>query len=66
METLVQVIIDNFYFVKNLKVADNSTTVQEREKISTDSDSLEFYILNLCLANYGTIKIYLLKLATDF
>jgi hypothetical protein len=64
--TLVQVIIYNFYLVENTKIANNSTTVQAREKISTDSDSLEFYILNVCLANHGTIKIYLTKLATNF
>jgi hypothetical protein len=32
----------NFYFVKNHKIGNNSTTTKAREKISTDLESLEF------------------------
>ncbi len=33
----------NFYFVKNYKTPNNSTTVKAREKINTDLKSLEFF-----------------------
>jgi hypothetical protein len=33
-----------FYLVKNHKVADNSTTIEAREKISTDLESFGFLI----------------------
>jgi hypothetical protein len=32
----------NFYFVKNPKIANNSTTTKAEEKITTDLESLEF------------------------
>jgi hypothetical protein len=32
----------NFYLVKNHKIAQNSTTTQAREKISTDLETTEF------------------------
>jgi len=32
----------NFYFMKNHKIAKNSTTTKARDKISTDLESLEF------------------------
>jgi len=39
----------NFYFVKNLKIALNSTTPKAREKISTDLETLEFgEFLDVC------------------
>ncbi len=31
-----------FYLVKNHKIAKNSTTIEARVKMSTDSESLEF------------------------
>ncbi len=33
----------NFYLVKNHKIANNSATVETREKISTYFESLEFF-----------------------
>jgi hypothetical protein len=32
----------NFYLLKNNKIAKNSATAKAREKINTDSESLEF------------------------
>jgi hypothetical protein len=32
----------NFYLVKNPQIADCSTTIEAREKISVDLESLEF------------------------
>jgi hypothetical protein len=37
-----QICLETFFFVKNHKIADNSTTATAREKISTDLESLEF------------------------
>ncbi len=34
----------NFYLVKSHKIADSSATTEAREKLSTDLESVEFYI----------------------
>jgi hypothetical protein len=34
----------NLYLLKNHKIAYNSTTSKAREKLSTDSESLEFFL----------------------
>jgi hypothetical protein len=39
-------VLDVFYFVKNHKIANNSTAAKAREKISTDLESSEFYFKN--------------------
>ena len=39
----------NFYLVKNQKIAKNSTTTKGREKISTDSESLELQNSLMCV-----------------
>jgi hypothetical protein len=39
----------SFYFVKNHKNANNSTTTKAREKISTDLDTLEFKKKLMCV-----------------
>ena len=54
--------------MKNYKIANNSTTTKGREKISTDLESLEFYLKKLVYVwqNLKTIKVYLIKLETDF
>jgi hypothetical protein len=39
---LVVVVFRNFYFVKNHKIANISTTTEAREKESKDLESLEF------------------------
>ena len=39
---LVPDMVCNFYLVKNHKIANNSTTIEAREKISTYLESLEF------------------------
>jgi hypothetical protein len=36
----------NFYFAKNHKIADGATTTEAREKISTDLESLSFWLKN--------------------
>jgi hypothetical protein len=38
----VQDMFCNFYLIQNHKIANNSTTIKAREKISTDLESLEF------------------------
>ncbi len=57
----------NFYFLKNIKVAKNSTIATAREKISTNLKSLEFQkFFTYIRLNLKTIKFYLIKLATEF
>jgi hypothetical protein len=57
----------NFNLVKNRKIAKNSINAKAREKISIDLESLEFYKkLMYILLNLKLIKVYLIKLATDF
>jgi hypothetical protein len=58
----------NFYFVKNHKIAKNSTTAKAGGKISTDLESLEFhnFFWMYVRLNLKTIKFYLIKLARDF
>ncbi len=52
------------YLVKNHKIAKNSTTTEAKEKISTDLESLEFFMyVGLQFKNH---QILLIKLASDF
>jgi hypothetical protein len=45
-------------FIKNHKIANNSTTSKAREKISTDLESLEFQkLIDACLTKFKNIKI---------
>ncbi len=39
---LVPAMFCNFYIVKTHNIADKSTTTEDKEKISTDLESLEF------------------------
>jgi hypothetical protein len=56
----------NFYLVKNHKIDKNSTTTIAREKISTDSESIEYQNF-LCMIDFFIkTKFYLIKLATNF
>ncbi len=56
----------DFYLVKNHKIANNSTTMKARERITTNLESLEFLetFMLVCL-NMKTIKSYIIKLAAD-
>ncbi len=57
----------NFYFVKNHKIANNSTTNKARLKISSYLESLEFQkCIKVYLTKLKTIKVYIIKLVTDF
>ena len=48
-------------------MAKNSTVTKAREKISTYLESLEFWsFVDVSSAKLKTIKLYLIKLATDF
>ncbi len=51
---------DNFYIVKNPKIAKNSTTTKAREKISTDLESLEVKkFFDECLTTFKSDLIWL-------
>jgi hypothetical protein len=53
LAALVSDMFCNFYFVKNHKIANNSATSWATEKISTNLESLEFYILlDVCLTKF--------------
>jgi hypothetical protein len=55
-------------FSKNSQIGKHLATTKAREKISTDLESLELYIFfEVCLTKFKkSIKVYTLKLATDF
>jgi len=43
----------DFYFVKNYKIANNTTTAKASEKIRTDLDSLECQkLFDVCLTKF--------------
>ena len=50
--------------MKNNKIANNSTTTEAGEKLSTDLEFQKFF--DACLTKFRKIKFYLIKLATDF
>ncbi len=52
----------NFYLVKNLKIDYNSTTTKAREKLSTYLESLDFFVVVVCLTKFKENQT-LLKLA---
>ncbi len=57
----------DFYFVKNHKIVNNSTTNRAREKISTDLESLEFTkFFDVGLAKVENIQILLYKISHRF
>jgi hypothetical protein len=62
---LVTAMFCNFYSVKNHKIAENSASIEAKEKISTDLESLEFYnFFDACLTKFENYQILLYK-ATD-
>ncbi len=54
----------NFYLVKNCIIANNSTTTNAREPMSTNMESLELF--DVCLTKFKNNQILLIKLTTDF
>ncbi len=57
----------NFHLVKNHKIADNSTTTEDREKVRKDFESLEFYkFVDVGFTKFKNIHILLIKLDTNF
>ncbi len=53
----------NIYLVKIHKIANNSATAEAREKISTDFESVEFYIIfDMCLTKFENYQIPLNKI----
>jgi hypothetical protein len=54
----------NFDLVNSYKIATNSATIEDRIKISTDSESLEFF-MHVWL-NLKTTRFYLIKISHRF
>jgi hypothetical protein len=64
VEALVPYMFFNFYFVKNHKSANNSATIEAREKISTYLESLEFLkFLDVFLTKFEDYQILLNKIS---
>ncbi len=55
-----------FNFVKNHKIANNPTIMNDREKISAYLESLEFQQNFEFSLNLKIIKFYYIKVAADF
>jgi hypothetical protein len=54
----------NFYLVKNHKIANNSATIEAREKITTHLESLKFQkIFDVCLTKFENYQILLNKIS---
>ncbi len=57
----------NFYFVKNHKIAKNSTIAKAREKISADLESLDFYQkIEVCSTKFENNQILLNRISDRF
>ncbi len=67
MEALFPDMLCNFYLVKNHKIANNRATAEAREKISTDTESLEFKKqIDVSLTKFENYQFLLNKISHRF